>query len=399
MRTPFNHNGPARRGLIVVWGYLAARPFGGMTWQVLHYLEGFKRLGFDVWYVEDSDNKVLRPSDWWPTTDYEDNVAFVQRYMQRIGLADRWVFRPSSQSDRCYGSLSADTLQQLYRDADIVVNLCGSHKLRADHDVIRCPVYLETDPVEIQLGIANGNKPLVDYLDRYTHHFTYGENFGNADCKVPIVRYNWIPTRPPVCVDWWSSASGMEVEKKFTTVANWKNRVDGVVWNNRAYHWRKDYEFQKMLDIPAEIPWEMELALVGIDADQQQLVRDHGWKILSAETLSEPDRYRQYICSSAAEFTVAKEQYAALRSGWFSDRSACYLAAGRPVVMQDTAFGNTIPTGQGLFAFSTKEEAVRAVQSIISDYEGHSRAALEIAREYFAADRVIGNLLTRIGMM
>ena len=191
----------------------------------------------------------------------------------------------------------------------------------------------------------------------------------------------------------------MDVVKKFTTVGHWKNRTQGFVWNNRAYHWRKDYEFGQVLDIPAVVPWDMELALVGIDGDQQQRVRDHGWKIVSAQTLSDPDRYRQYICSSAAEFTVAKEQNVALRSGWFSDRSACYLAAGRPVVTQDTAFGNIIPTGQGLLIFSNKEDAARAVQAIISDYEGHSRAALEIAREYFAADRVLGDLLTRIGMM
>ena len=384
------------RAKVVVWGFFAARPFGGMTWQGLHYLSGLGRLGCDVWYVEDSDNEVFAVDNWWPTVEYGANAEFVNYYMNLLGLGDHWVFRPRSESDVCYGALSLDGLRQLSRDADIVLNVCGSHMMRPEHEVIRQLVYLETDPVLNQLRVADGDESMVDHLNRFTHHFTYGENFGSPDCTVPLGGYRWLPTRPPVCVDWWHGAAGRNAGQKITTVANWRNTGKDFIWRGETFYWRKDLQYRSVIDMPAVLPWQLELALVGANEDDLDHLHTHGWKTLSATTLSDPMSYREYIRSSAAEFSVAKEQYVKPRSGWFSDRSVCYLAAGLPVVLQDTGFSTVIPTGAGLFAFSTKEDARNALEEIISDYERHSKAAAEIAREYFDAQKVIGDMLERI---
>jgi hypothetical protein len=383
----------ADRGLIVVWGIFARMPYGGVTWQAMHHIMGLRRLGFDVWYVEDSHSPLYDPRTHWRTMEFEENVRFLERWMARLGLDDRWIFRAPG-GDRLIGADKA-TLQALYARADVVLNLCGSHEVRLDHEGIETLVYVQTDPVELQVGLANGDDDVAPQLDLHDFHFTYGENLGAADCPVPLGSYRWRPTRPPVVLDWWASGNG-PAREALTTIGNWRHEGKDVVWDGQRWHWSKDREFRRFRSLPSSSALPLELALGSIDDDEKDGLRSDGWNV--ADSIGDPREYRDYIVDSAGEFTVAKEQYVAPRSGWFSDRSACYLAAGRPVVTQDTGFGKFVPTGEGLFAYSTTEEAAAAIEAIAGDYERHSAAAREIAREYFDAQRLLERMLAEIGV-
>ena len=388
---------PNTRGKIVVWGLLASSPFGGMIWQVLHHLVGLRRLGFDVWYVEDSDRLLYDPVTYWLTADYAANVQMLSRYMDSVDLGDRWIFRPPGVRDSCLGAMDLAGLDRLYHEADAVLNLCGAQELRDDHSKIRCLVFLETDPVELQVAVANGDPEIIRKLDAYDHLFTYGTNLGAPDCLVPLERYSWHPTRPPVCLDWWATSGLSPVGASLTTVANWKHTGKDVVWKGQTWHWSKHYEFLRFIKLPSRSSLPIELAVGAISNEDRAQLRNHGWRIVPS--LVEPSEYRDYISSSIGEFTAAKEQYVRPRSGWFSDRSVCYLAAGRPVITQDTGFGNSLPIGEGLFPFATEDEAVSAIDSVASDYARHSAAALEIAHEFFDAERVLGDVLHKIGLI
>ncbi len=390
---------PARRGKIVLWGLLASSPFGGMTWQVLHHLEGLRRLGFDVWYVEDSDRPVTHPTTYWPTFESDANVAYLARQMHILGLGDRWIFRPPGVYDRCCGARDLAGLRSLYQETDAVLNLCGAQELRPEHHEARCLVYLETDPVANQIGVATGHLPTIDRLAAHHHLFTYGENFGASDCGVPVERFCWQPTRPPVCVDWWVTNASPASGAALTTIANWKHTSRDVIWQGETYYWSKHYEFLRFIDLPLRSPIPLEVALGAVSADEATHMRTHGWRIVPSVSLAEPSAYRDYLRASCGEFTVAKDQYIRLRTGWFSDRSACYLAAGRPVITQDTGFTNILPTGEGLFAFTTMDEALAAIEAVARDYARHAAMARQIAEEFFAAERVLGDVLRRIGLL
>lgn len=396
LRTPYP---PATRGTVVLWGLLGSSPFGGMTWQVLHHLAGLRRLGFDVWYVEDSDRLVYDPVTYWPTSEYAANLAYLARHMQSIGLADRWIFRPPAVYDCCYGARNMAGLHQLYKEADVALNLCGAQELRSEHQDIQCRVYLETDPVSNQIGVANGHQATIEALAGHHVLFTYGENFGADDCGVPLAQFCWQPTRPPVCLDWWSTTAPPASGAALTTVANWRHTGKDLVWQGETYYWSKHYEFLRFLHMPARAALPIELAIGAITDDERAHIHQHGWRSVPSVRLAEPADYRAYIRASCGEFTVAKDQNIRLRSGWFSDRSACYLAAQRPVIMQDTGFGNILPTGAGLFAFTTEQEALAAIDMVAHDYARQSAAARDIAQEFFAAEHVLGAMLRHIGLL
>lgn len=388
---------PTTRGTVVVWGLLAAYPFGGMTWQVLHHLAGLRRLGFDVWYVEDRDSPLLNPTTLWRSTEFRENLAYLSRYMNALGMGDRWVFRPTRDAELCFGARDRVGLAELYREADAVLNLCGAHYVRADHAEVPCLVYLQTDPVLTQVQVAQGEEWVIGQLDNYDYLFTYGENLGNPDCPVPITRYTWRPTRPPVVTDWWSTKGGFADDSRLTTISTWKDHKKDIEWNGQTYTWRKDLQFRRFLTLPSRSGLPLELALEGIRKQEIEELRSYGWRVVSARDLVDPAVYRDYIRYSLGEFTIAKEQYVLTRTGWFSDRSVCYLAAGRPVITQDTGFGKFVPTGRGLFAFQTMDDILIAIDAVSTDYEGNSCAAREIAVEYFSAERVIGSMMERIG--
>jgi hypothetical protein len=257
-------------------------------------------------------------------------------------------------------------------------------------------LYLETDPVELEIELHDNDPAAIAFLAPHRSFATWGLNYGSGDCRVPLpqgVRVDHSP--PPVIVDWWHRPErrGGEV---FTTIGNWR-QPGRVTLDGETYFWSKHLEFRKFIRLPRlAAPQRFELALSSSsmrEGDREKIER-YGWSVRDALEVSvELDVYREYIVGSRGEFTVAKDQNVRLRSGWFSERSAQYLAAARPVITQDTGFGSYLPTGRGLFAFSTMEEILDAVERINACYSAHSRAAVEVARAYLNYDVVLPKLL------
>lgn len=387
---------PGVRGRVVVLGLLAAAPFGGMTWQVLHYLEALQRLGFDVWYVEDHESPMLHPVTFERSVDVAANVAYVRRQLDAIGLADRWTVRPSSRSSETFGALDGAALDRLFRDADAVLNLCGAHRLRCEHRANRCLIYVETDPVATQVAVAKGDPETIAALDAHDHHFTYGTALDREDSPVPLERYAWLPTRPPVVLDWWRTSAGPASGARVTTIANWNTSGKNVEWRGQTWSWNKRANFVRFIDAPARFRRDVEIAVVGAGDDHERL-RRHGWRTISAWQLADPSAYRSYVRGSLAEFSVAKEQYVAPRSGWFSDRSVCYLAAGRPVIVQDTGFVRGEPV-RGILPFRDGAELTERAADLAENYAVHAAAARDWAERCFDGEVVLSEMMRAVGL-
>jgi hypothetical protein len=247
--------------------------------------------------------------------------------------------------------------------------------------------------------VAQGDPATIAALAAHDMHFSFGGNFGAPDCRVPLRQFNWLPTRQPVVLDLWDNPHGACLNgAAYNTIATWVNKGRDLVYDGETYYWSKDREFMKVLDLPRRRAVPFELA-VGVDEPVHNTLTSNGWRVVDPVRLSsDTARYREYILGSRGEFTVAKDQNIRLRSGWFSDRTVCYLAASRPAINQDTGFASYLPTGKGLFAFRTMEDILAAVDEIESDYAGNCRAAREIAGEYFAAEKVVGSMMDRAGL-
>jgi hypothetical protein len=385
------------KGKIIVFGILFWYPLAGVTYQFLHFLLGLRRLGYDPFYVEDSGRWIYDPKLDDLSPDATGNLNAVVPVLEAHGFKGRWAFRGHYPGGRCYG-LPEDKILQLYREADAFLNVTGAQELREEH--LACPrrVYVETDPVAAEIKIARGDKATIATLAAHDTHFSYGGNFGRPDCRVPLERFDWQSTVQPVALDLWANNFAPANGAAFNTIATWRNQGKDIDFNGEKYYWSKDREFKKFLDLPKRRPVPFELA-VGVDAKTRRMLAKNGWRLTDPVRLSSDlTGYREFILKARGEFTVAKDQNIRLRSGWFSDRSACYLAAGRPVIVQDTAFGSYLPTGKGLFAFQTMEDILTAVDKIEGDYEGNCRTARDLAVEYFAAEKVLASLMQRAGL-
>jgi hypothetical protein len=383
----------------VVLGALANRPFGGMTWQVLHHLEGFRRLGFDVWYVEDTDTPVLDPTQlgWTPRVDA--NIDYLVKWLDVVGMTENWVFRPPDRTHETLGALrDTNALAALYRDADAVFNLCGSHEMSERLLDSRCLVLLETDPGESQVALAMEDPYALAESARHDWLFTYGTNLGNPDCRLPVGDRTWHATVPPVVTDWWARATLADADAAFTSILRWQHNLGSVTWQGERWDWTKDTVFDRFIDLPGKVNVPMLLAVSAIEPGECERLRRAGWGTRHAATLDHPAAYRAFIRNSRAEFSVTKDRYVVPRTGWFSDRSVCYLAAGLPVVTQDTGLRG-VPTGIGLVTFTDFDEAVDAVRSVSDDYTGHATTARELAREHFSAEGVLGEICRTIGLL
>ena len=386
---------PARPSIVIL-GSMSAMPVGGVIWQTLHYIVGLQRIGYDVFYVETHGRyprEVMRRGEKDGTALA---VELIRTMMARVNMAGRWCYVDLHNEERHYGMTKRE-LDLRYQEAEALINLHGGTVPLPQHTRTGRLVYLETDPVTVQVYVAAGSQEDIDFLGMHNAHFSYGENYGAADCRVPqSSRFNFLPTRQPVVLEYWPFAA--QALRQFTTVGNW-NQFQDVVLDGETYTWSKRVEFMKFLDLPQRTGASFELALSQCGPEDAAALGDRGWSVVDALDFSyDADAYRAYISGSRAEFTVAKDQNVRLRSGWFSDRSATYLASGRPVVTQDTGFGNVLPTGQGLFAFTTIDEAAAAIELIASGYERQRRAARLIAEEWFDSDVVLGQLLRDLGL-
>ena len=378
---------------IIVLGIMGRTPVAGVAWQALHYIEGLRRLGHEVYYVEDTQTWPYNPETTGDDCSY--TISYIDRLMSWCGLGDRWAFCDASQDGHVRG-LSELQLTELFESADAILNVTGSSQLRESHLKVPLRVYLETDPGVPQIEVSQGKRYTIDFLSAHTHHFTFAESYGQEGSLLPVGPFKYYPTRQPVVLDWWHGTDSPE-PWSFTTIATWKQSND-ISWNGETYTWSKDRQFMEFIDLPKLSGQAFEMALACSDNRSIALLESHGWKISDALPMSRDIfPYRDFIAGSRGEFTVSKDQYVRLRTGWFSDRSACYLAAGRPVITHDTGFGKFIPTGAGLFAFTTVEQILDAVDAINSDYGKHARAARGIAEEYFRAETILEKLLQDLG--
>ena len=382
---------------VVVLGMMGRVPFGGQTWLYLSWLRGLAELGHDVWYVEDDSVWPYDPVQNPVTDDCSYAVSHLSRCMDRVGLRDRWAFRLVGCPDACYG-LNDSQLDDLYASCDVLLNVVGATDLREEQLQAPFRVYVQTDPVTAELRLANGDEHTREAFDNHHVIATYGENYGAPDCAVPLNGHRYVKTRQPVDLDFWRTAydPGASV---FTTIGNYRHEGEDVEWQGEVYTWSKHHQWERFIELPSRTSQRFRLAMEPEEQDDVRLLREHGWELESpfAMSLDPFGSYPDFIRRSRAELTVAKDQNVRLRSGWFSERDACYLASGKPVVAQDTGFGAVFPTGEGLFAFSTTQEALAAVDAINSDYERHCRAAREIAEEYLDARKVADRLLAEVG--
>jgi hypothetical protein len=396
---PGPQRGPAigRPEKLVVLGMITRHPIGGMVWLAMQHVIGLARLGYDVYYIE--AHGAIPKSFMRDGKDGADAAAeFLDKTFTRFGLAGRWGYQAFHSDGRCFG-LSESTINGLFREASLIFNLHGGTTPRPEHTQTGRLVYLGTDPVDREVALDRSDPEIVRLFEAHSAFFTWGENYGRPDCKVPrSLRFDLVPTRQPVVLDYWRP-NGIQPRDVFTTVGSWRQLWREITIDGERYGWSKHHEFLKFLDLPARTTQPFELALGWCGDDDRAMLQSHGWRVIDGLSVSaDVDDYRKYVIDSRGEFTVAKDQNVRLRSGWFSDRSATYLAAGRPVITQDTGFGNVLPVGEGLFPFSTVDDIVAAIDAINSDYGRHSRAAAEIAREYFSHDRVLPKVLAHAGV-
>lgn len=385
------------RPKIVLLGMLTKMPVGGVAWLVGHYVLGFERLGFDVHYVE---AHARTPSMFVGEGDdgTDQAAAYLARIMTRFGLHDRWAFHALHADGRCVG-MSDNQLADLYRDAALIINMHGGTVPLPEHSAGGKLALLSTDPVELELEVERDEQGAIDFLEAHVAYFTWGLNHGNPDCRVPWdERFPFVPSAPPVLLDHWADGV-IAPDAPMTTIGNWRQDWRSVSYKGERYGWSKHEEFLKVIDLPDRVSGGLELALSSATDDDRAMLRDHGWRIVDGLAVSQDmDDYRAYIQRSLGEFTVAKDQNVRFRSGWFSERSACYLAAGRPVITQDTGFGSTLPTGCGLLTFSDVEAAATAISDTRAHPERHRRAAREIAQEHLSYDVVLPAMLDHLGL-
>lgn len=372
---------------VVLGGMVGGVPgHGGATWAVLQYALGLRQLGHRVLVVESVPRASVAPSG----APFEEaaNVRYAAAALSAHGLGDDWALVLEG-TTRSAGRAWPEVLEFAAR-ADVVVNLAGA--LSHEEVLGRVPVrlYVDIDPGFTQVwheacGVDVG-------LDGHTHFATYGRGIATGVSPVPRCGRTWTATVPPVVLEHWEPASGAG---SWTTVANWRSygtvEHDGVRYGQKAHSWRE------LLALPRLVDEEFEVALAIDDGDatDRRALEAAGWRLVDpAGVAATPERYREFVRRSKAELAVAKRGYVDAATGWFSDRSACYLAAGRPVVAQDTGFSDFVPTGEGLLAFGVLDEAAEAVDRVRRDYEHHRRAARRVASEAFSSDRVLRHLLS-----
>jgi len=387
------------RRRLVVLGMMGRCPFGGQTWLYLNWLHGLAALGHDVVYVEDDAAWPYDPRVNSVTDDPSYAAAYLDRVTRSIGLEGAWAYRPLYRGgEECYGRSAAE-LRQLYRDCDALLNVCGATVLNDDHRAARLKVYVETDPVTNELEVASGKAKTIAVLADHELLVSYGENYGAVDCGVPLSGLRFHRTRQPIALELWPMAFDAAAPN-YTTIGNFKQQGQDVVYAGETYHWSKHHEFVKFLELPRRRPRQaFELCLNVDDPADRALLEGHGFLLSSPLAMSlEPWGYQEFFRRSRAEWTVAKDQNVRLQSGWFSERDACYLASGKPVIAQSTGFEKYLPAGEGLFAFRSLDEILAAIDRIETDYPRACRAARAIAEEHLEAKKVCARFLEDIGL-
>jgi len=381
-------------------GFMGSMPIAGVIWQHIHYVVGLQRLGHEVYYIEDSARLPYNPETFEITNEFHYAAQLLSRLSREFGFKNRWAFCARYLPANPTAGLPLRRIQQLYREADAILNVCGTQEFNDDLLVSDRILYIESDPGVEQIKIDKEVKSTIEYLRRHRALFTFGENVGTKSFPVPAHGFKWLPTRQPVVTDFWRTKHSPSRAAVFTTVANWSTSgLKDISWRKRKYLWSKSREFLRFISAPKNAGETFEMATNIEDTATRKEFERNGWRLRCPLQMSvDYWLYRNYIQRSKGEFTVAKDQYVRLNSGWFSDRSACYLAAGRPVVTQETGFTKLYGGRAGLLSFQSLDEVADAVKGINRDYVKHSRAARDIAREFFEAEKVVKSILDRAGI-
>ncbi len=380
---------------LIVAGALAQHPIGGggNAWAFLQYILGFRKLGFETYYVEHIATDNCFDEGWQRTSFAQSaNVKFFRDIMHEFGFAERSSLLLEGSSEHV--GLSLPELEEVAAASELFLNMSGRFHIRSVLDATRRRAYLDMDPGFVQVWQEQYKVDMN--LQGHDVHFTVGLNLGTPRCPLPTCGIDWHTTLPPVVLDRWANSG--PCGERYTTVADWRG-YSAVEWNGRWYG-QKSEEFLKLLDLPRRVaaPLEICLAIHPDEVDRSALL-DHGWHLSEPrQQVSSVDSYRAYICHSRGELTAVKNGYAAGCTGWVSDRSVCYLAAGRPVIVQDTGIGAHLPLGSGLLTFDSVDGAARAIEQVEADYDRHAAAARELARTHFDSDRVLPRLLAIAGV-
>ena len=398
---------------IVVTGLIAQHPsLAGMTWHYLQYLAGLKQLGHDVWYFEDSGEWPYTldggtTGQDWVARDGAANIEHLDRVMTRFGLGDRWAYRLATSSE--WFGLAPITRREVMQSADLLLNVSGSLERPEEYAATIRAAYIDSDPVftQIKFALADIHAGFRDRVDAHHVHFTFGERLKG---RAPETGHVWHPTRQPILLSEWTCEYAHR--NVYTTVMAWTS-YPPVEYCGQLYA-QKDVEFGRFLDLPSHLASaRLEVAMNGTHHRNWEnaaractatavaggngtvgLLASSGWQVVEpADVCGSLDTYRSYVQTSKGEWSVAKNGYVMGQVGWFSERSACYLAAGRPVIVQDTGFGEVLPTGLGIVPFSTPTEAAIALRTVEANYSKHSQAARDIAEAYFDSSSVLNRLL------
>lgn len=393
---------PSERLRIVVTGLIATYPFGGVFWDYIQYPLGLSRLGHDVLYLEDTGQWAYDPGGATFVPGAERNVALLSRWIDEFApeLSGRWFVRDGTGAE--YGSPDGEAVARFCRSADVFLHLSATCRMRDDYYAARNVVLVDSDPMYTQARLyrepADGGEPVPDpgYL-RHTHFATFGENVGRSGCSLPSAGLEWIPTRQPIVGDRLRAVTRRSPGRRLlTTVASWEPRESGPSFGGRQYY-GKSVEFERFMAMPQHSRLELEVAMSGL-APKERLL-EHGWRLRPASTISaSPDAYLDYLASSFAEWSVAKNAYVASASGWFSCRSACYMALGVPVVLQSTGFESQVEVGLGVLSFTTVEESSAAIEHVVRERELHSDEAVRRCEAHFDYRRVLPALLEAVAV-
>jgi hypothetical protein len=383
---------------VVVAGALAQKPGrGGHTWVLLQYLLGFRKLGWDVVFIDSLDAGVCVDAAGMAAPVGESwNVRYADDVLRRFGLGDSYAILHDA-GRASIGLPRAEVIARVRR-SEALINVMGF--LKDDEVLAAAPrrVFLDIDPGFGQMWQALG---LHDTFRGHDAHVTIGENIGTPGCVVPTCDVSWITTKQPVVLDYWPAASVTgTMTGPVTTVATWRGAYGPIEYQGETYGLRAR-EFRRFAALPrrTEHPFTIALDIQSADAADKALLETNGWMAVDpVQAAGDPWRYRQFIQQSGAELMVAKGMYVGTQSGWFSDRSICYLASGKPVLAQDTGLRDVLPSGEGLLTFTTLDEAANGMQAIAGDYARHSRAARAMAEEVFDSSKVLRTLSERLSL-
>ncbi|MBD1847733.1 glycosyltransferase family 1 protein [Cyanobacteria bacterium FACHB-63] len=374
---------------IVFAGSIGRFPVGGHAWVDMQYLLGLQALGHEVIYVEDCGLESW-VYDWerqQMTTELNYPTTYLRDCLASIGFEAQWIYRAGEQS---LGMPLSDFLEACTQADLLIVRGSPITLWREEYLRPKRRIYIDSDPGFTQIRLMNADQELVETLAQCDRVFTVGQCVGTEKCSVPIGGYEWLRLLPPVFLPSWTAVDDVN-SSDFTTVMQWRSYAE-VTYCGHQYG-NKDKEFPKFIHLPKLTKQSFLIALTGPHSVPEQLL-DHDWQVISGwKSTFTPQGYAQFVQRSRAEFAVAKQGYVAMRTGWFSDRSACYLASGRPILVQDTGQADSLPIGEGIFTFRNLSEAIEGIHAINADYERHQKAARKLAEEYFDSGKVLSVLL------